>query len=300
MTTVPSATVPSATSFLWNNKNYLLLAGGLGVILFIAYRYFNRETSNNKTPDLTHRLIAAQFPQCANVKPKSASEVSGIIRINLLNAGVPLPRNPLDLLVIEYTHKGKTFSMPMTILEREAEAYVRHLPSGEDIHLQFKYQNTQPAGLTLKVDQKFGIYEIYIEEGNWKVDFHPETPPIDWRRLDNRYDADTSLALSISPPKLDTDTETRIIKPESHYYLTNTTQKVHILFFEIAGYIMNRQTEDLRLVVPIAVLPATTIIFPKGFLRASWEHTYQSTHGKKPPSNPRLTILGILDTAAPD
>ncbi|MBS0648272.1 MAG: hypothetical protein JSS10_03495 [Verrucomicrobia bacterium] len=303
MSTVPSATAPSATSSsLWNNKNYFLLAGaGLSLVLFIAYRYFYR-TPMDKRPslDLTQRLLRAQFPLSANVNPKFPSEVSGIIRISLDNAGVPRNRNPLEFIFIEYTRQGKTFSLPMTVAGKEAEAYLRHLPYGEKVELRFKYENNQTAGLILKVDQPFGIYEIYIDKGNFKVDSHPETPPQKMNELSfPDCNADNPLALSINPSKLE-PLRTNYSRPENHYYFVNTTHKVHVLFFEIVGQALVGNPLELRLVVPIAVFPGITVTFPRGFLRTCWEHTYRSTHGNEPPRNPKLWIMGILDTAAPD
>jgi hypothetical protein len=303
MSTVPSATAPSETSSsLWNIKNYLLLAG-VGIVVYITYRYFSRESivyryeaHTDNRPD----FIKTHFPHCTNINPTFPSEVPGIIRISLENLSLPNPRNPLELIFIEYTHDGKTFSMPMTVVGNEAEAYVRHLPYDEEVDLQFKYQHSQTAGLKLKVDQTFGIYQIYIEGGNWKVDSHPETPPQVVDKLNFDYTADASLSLSIDSSKLQIDPSPRRIKPESYYQLTNTTSKVHVLFLEIIGQNLVANPLELRLVIPITVFPQSAIALPQGFLKTCWEHTYRSTHGKEPPSNPKLTIMDILDTAAPD
>lgn len=302
MSTVPSATAPSATSSsLWNIKNYLLLAG-VGIVVYITYRYFSRESivyryeaHTDNRPD----FIKTHFPHCTNINPMFPSEVPGIIRISLENLSLPKPRNPLELIFIEYTHDGKTFSMPMTVVGNEAEAYVRHLPYSEEVELQFKYQNIQTAGLKLEVDQTFGIYQIYIEGGNWKVDSHPEIPPQVVDKLNFDSDVDAPLSLSINSSKLET-VRSNHTQPASYYYFANTTSKMHVLFLEIIGQNLVANPRELRLVIPITVFPQSATALPQGFLKTCWEHTYRSTHGKEPPSNPKLTIMDIVATAASD
>jgi hypothetical protein len=298
MSTVPSATAPSAPSFLWNNKNYLLLAG-LGIVLLIVFRHFNSKTSTaNRLPsaDLSQRLVTT-FPYSANVNPMFPSEVPGIIRINLENLGLSKSRNPLEFIFIQYAYQGKYFFLPMTVKGNEAEIYLRHLPYGEKVYLQFQYKKEYVAGLYLNVDQKFGIYQIYIEGGDWKAVALPETPLQAVKKLDSDLDADTTLSLSIKSKLKIVDS--KYITQEHHYRFKNTTQKIHVLFFEIAGLTAAADPKDLRLVVPITVLPGT-ITLPQGFLRTCWEQTFRSTHGREPPHDPQLTIVAILDTAAPD
>lgn len=299
MSTVPSATAPSAPFFLWNNKNYLLLAG-LGIVLLIVFRYFNSKTSTANRPpsaDLSQRLVTT-FPYSANVNPMFPSEVPGIVRISLENLGLSKSRNPLEFIFIQYAHQGKFFFLPMTMLEHEAEAYLRHLPYGEKVYLQFQYKREYVAGLNLKVDQKFGIYQIYIENRDWKADSRPETPLQTGHKLNFDHNADDSLSLSINSSKLE-PVDSKYITQESYYRFKNATQKVHVLFFEIVGQALVASPRDLRLIVPITVLPGT-ITLPQGFLWTCWENTFRTTHGSEPPRDPRLTIVDILDTAAPD
>ncbi len=166
------------------------------------------------------------------------------------------------------------------------------------MHLQFKYQGRVLAKLELNVDQKFGIYQLYIEGGVWKSDSHPETPHKAVGKWNFDFDADNSLSLSINNSAKVEEVPSRYITQEKHYIFANTTQKVHVLFFEITGVSVNDMS-NLRLVVPITVFPGT-ITLPQGFLRTSWEHTFRTTHGREPPPSPRLTIASVLDTAAPD
>lgn len=303
MSTVPSATAPSATpSTLWNNKNYLILAG-LGIaVLSIAYYFFNRRAPvDNRPPpaDLSQRLITAHFPKCANVNQMFIrGDAQGSIKINLENLGIFKSRNPFEVIFIEYVHRGKTVSQPMNMLEFEAEAYLRYLPYGEKVHLQFKYQG-KVLEQHLIVSETFAIYEIYIKNGSWIAEPHPETPHKAMGQWHFDFDADNSLSLSINNSSKVEEVPSRFVTQEKYYIFENTTQKVHVLFFEIAGLTAYGDTNEQRLVVPITVFPGG-IALPQGFLRTSWEHTFRTIHGREPPPNPRLTIASVLDTAAPD
>jgi len=306
MSAVPSTTAPaSRLATLWNNKNYFLLAG-LGLVLLIAYRYLNRKTpidSRPPPPDLPQRSIARVFPHCGNALQILPFDkvAQGIIRINLKDLGL-VSKNPLDPVVIECRYNGSSFfSMPMSGLAT-LEAYIPHLPHAEKIFVYFSHQQQIFGGVELSVDQVMGIYEIYIENSGWKIESHPEALPTEvavWPLPP--YNADDALALSITnnSPDPTNASRTRPIKAESHYSIQNTTHKVHLIFFEIAGKLDGAYVMDLRFVVPLAVFPGTTTL-PQRFLRTCWEHTFRTVHGKEPPVNPRLDIMRTVDCFAAD
>ncbi len=316
MSSIHSATAHStSSSFLWHNKTYLALAALAGIAVLIAYRFFlkngedlsqaprtKRHPDPEPTVDLSKRLITSLFPACANAKQEFTFNqfAQGIIRVNLNDLQLPSSSNSFDLIHIRWTDGSTVFCQPMTP-GTSLQAFIADLPYGKEIKLEFLYQTQTRAEVTITVDQAMGIYEIYKEAAEWKVESHPENQLI---REGLQYDLSSSKVdspLSILIHNVHTMGFRDIpksVKEDSYFSFENTSDKTHVLFFQIASSDALFSTQNQNLVIPIAILPKTTIILPKNFLRACWQFTLYSIHGISAPSNSNLFLSSLQDTRA--
>jgi hypothetical protein len=298
------------THSIWNNRIVFLVLGiGAGLLIYHAIQHFlhTEKKVEPETPkfDLTKRFIHQHFPEAANGKQEllSSSHAAGIIKVQPKVILTDYLAAALSTVSISCFFRNQLFftqEMTRTATEdSDFEVFVPELPHNDKIRVDFVHGGTKKI-VEFKVDQPMGCYEIgKIEDSDeLKADFKAHSLPhlVTKNEFKKQHLVNKPLSVVLAPSKRpEFNFKREHVEEGDFYHFQNTTDAVHILFFEIQGLAADAtKPEDQRLVVSVMLFPGETKKLNEAFLRNNWEMAYRATHAKDAVGTD-LEILAIAD-----
>ncbi len=310
MSTVPPVSLPSVRSVpsisqssLWNTRSVTVLCGVAAVLLFLIYdmirdlRAPKNEQPSQEKPDLSDRLMTQLFPLAANCNNQLCFShyAAGLVRINLDSVRY-YSKDSGEPVFINCTWNQWSFRQPMiytSSADFPLQVFIPEMPFEHGLKVRFTQGQTPLFKVTLDVTDEMGIYEFANVSDKPTLNFHPasSTQIGPHHPFTRSVKEPLMILIPLQGPLEFRDRELGV----GNYLICNTTDKTHVLFFEITDTISSTPAE-VRLVVSIVAPPQEDpISVPHKLLLNSWEDTYLATHGKlyfqfTP------TLLSITDT----
>lgn len=218
--------------------------------------------------------------------------VQGIYSFNPQACKKAVTSADTKIAITFYCEGQQPFSVPISMADQRGDIFLRNLPYQKEIKVQFTADGNSFYEHIFKADQVRGVYSpgrssVLLVEHEWKGIANPALLQANINAGVQGWNIDAPADFTLSSIAIE---QTQPKSKEGHYHLSNSTDLVQVVIFELGLALNDRDFPGNRTVAYSVVIP------PKGQKTISKESliaSVESAIGKSIPAGAKIGISNI-------